>query len=38
MKRKIITLFNLFIAISLLCAVSTVSAEEYKALKGIKSS
>jgi len=37
MKRKIITLFNLFIAISLLCAVSTVSAEEYKALKGIKS-
>ena len=37
MKRKIITLLNLFIAISLLCAVSTVSAEEYKAMKGIKS-
>ena len=37
MKRKIITLFNLFIAISLLCVVSTVSGEEYKAMKSIKS-
>jgi intracellular sulfur oxidation DsrE/DsrF family protein len=37
MKRKIIALLNLFIAISLLCTVSTVSAEEYKAMKGIKS-
>ena len=37
MKRKIITLLNLFIAISLLCVVSTVSGEEYKAMKGIKS-
>jgi intracellular sulfur oxidation DsrE/DsrF family protein len=37
MKRKITALLNLFIAISLLCAVSSVSAEEYKAMKGIKS-
>lgn len=37
MKRKIITLLNLFIAISLLCVVSTVSGEEYKPMKGIKS-
>jgi intracellular sulfur oxidation DsrE/DsrF family protein len=37
MKRKIITLFNLFIAISLLCVVSTVSGEEYKSMKGVKS-
>jgi intracellular sulfur oxidation DsrE/DsrF family protein len=37
MKRKIITLLNLFIAISLLCVVSTVSGEEYNAMKGIKS-
>jgi intracellular sulfur oxidation DsrE/DsrF family protein len=37
MKRKIITLLNLFIAISLLCVVSTVSGEEYKSMKGIKS-
>jgi len=37
MKKKIITLLNLFIAISFLCIVSTVSGEEYKAMKGIKS-
>jgi intracellular sulfur oxidation DsrE/DsrF family protein len=37
MKRKMIALLNLFIAISLLCAVCTVSAEEYEAMKGIKS-
>ncbi len=37
MKMKIITLFDLFVAISLLCAVSPVSGEEYKAMKGIKS-
>ena len=37
MKRKIITLLNLFIVISLFCVVSTVSGEEYKAMKGIKS-
>ena len=37
MKRKIITLFNLFIVISLLSVVSTVSGEEYSALKGLKS-
>jgi intracellular sulfur oxidation DsrE/DsrF family protein len=37
MKRKIITLLNLFIAISLLCAVSTVNGEEYESMKGIKS-
>ena len=37
MKRKIITLFNLFIVISLLCVASTVSGEEYSALKGLKS-
>jgi len=32
MKKKIITLLNLFVAISLLCAVSTVSGEEYRAM------
>jgi intracellular sulfur oxidation DsrE/DsrF family protein len=37
MKSKIITVISLFVAISLLCAVSTVSAEEYKAMKGIES-
>jgi intracellular sulfur oxidation DsrE/DsrF family protein len=37
MERKIIPLVNLFIAILLLCAVSTVSGEEYEAMKGIKS-
>ena len=37
MKRKIIILLNLFIAISLICVVSTVSGEEYKAMKGIES-
>ena len=37
MKKKIMTLLNLFIVISLLCAVSTVSGEEYKAMKGIES-
>jgi intracellular sulfur oxidation DsrE/DsrF family protein len=37
MKKKIITLFNLFIVISLLCVVSTVSGEEYKSMKDIKS-
>jgi intracellular sulfur oxidation DsrE/DsrF family protein len=37
MERKIITLLNLLIIISLLCVVSTVSGQEYKAMKGIKS-
>jgi uncharacterized protein len=37
MKRKIITLLNLFMAISLLCVVSTVHGEEYESMKGIKS-
>lgn len=37
MKMKIITLVHLFIAISLLSMVSTVSGEEYRAMKGIKS-
>jgi intracellular sulfur oxidation DsrE/DsrF family protein len=37
MKRKIIPLLNLFIAISLLCVVPGVSGEEYKSMKGIKS-
>ena len=37
MKRKVVTLLNLLIIISLLCTVSTVSGEEYKAMKGIKS-
>ena len=37
MKRKIITLLNLFIVVSLLCAVSAVSGEEYKAMKGVES-
>ena len=37
MKRKIITLLNLFMAISLLCVIPTVSGEEDKAMKGIKS-
>jgi len=32
-----IPLLNLFIVISLLCVVSTVSGEEYKSMKGIKS-
>ena len=37
MKRKIIIVISLFIAISLLCVVSAVFAEEYKAMKGIES-
>jgi uncharacterized protein len=37
MKIKIITLLNLFIAISLLCVVPTVHGEEYESMKGIKS-
>jgi intracellular sulfur oxidation DsrE/DsrF family protein len=37
MKWKITVLPNLFLAISLLCVVSTVSGEEYTAMKGIKS-
>jgi intracellular sulfur oxidation DsrE/DsrF family protein len=37
MKMKFITLINLFIGISLLCTVSNVSGEEYKAMKGIES-
>lgn len=37
MRRKIMSLLYLFIAISLLCAVSTASGEEYKAMTGIKS-
>jgi len=37
MKVKMIPLLNVFIVISLLCVVSTVSGEEYTAMKGIKS-
>jgi len=37
MKVKMIPLLNVFIAISLVCVVSTVSGEEYTAMKGIKS-
>ena len=37
MKVKMIPLLNVFIIISLLCVVSTVSGEEYTAMKGIKS-
>jgi intracellular sulfur oxidation DsrE/DsrF family protein len=37
MKGKIVILQNLFVAISLICVVSTVSGEEYTAMKGIKS-
>ena len=37
MKVKMIPLLNVFIAISLLCVVSTVSGEEYTAMKGINS-
>jgi intracellular sulfur oxidation DsrE/DsrF family protein len=37
MKRKMIPLFNLFLVISLLCAVSPVSGQEYAAMKGITS-
>ena len=37
MKRKIIIVISLFIAISLLSVVSAVFAEEYKAMKGIES-
>jgi intracellular sulfur oxidation DsrE/DsrF family protein len=37
MKRKIATLLSLFLAISLVCVVSTVSGEEYKAMEGINS-
>jgi intracellular sulfur oxidation DsrE/DsrF family protein len=37
MKRSTIILLNLFIAISLLCAVPTVYGEEYEGLKAVKS-
>ena len=37
MKVKMIPLLNVFIAMSLLCVVSTVSGEEYTAMKGITS-
>ena len=36
-KTKMMPLLTLFMAISLVCAVSTVSGEEYKSMKGIKS-
>lgn len=37
MKRNTITVVNLFVAISLLCAVPVVYGEEYEGLKDIKS-
>jgi intracellular sulfur oxidation DsrE/DsrF family protein len=37
MKRKIVTLLSLFLAISLVCVVSSVSAEQYESLKGVES-
>jgi intracellular sulfur oxidation DsrE/DsrF family protein len=37
MKGKTAIVLNLFVAISLICVVSTVSGEEYTAMKGIKS-
>ena len=37
MKTKMMPLLTLFMAISLLCVVSTVSGEEYKSMKGVKS-
>jgi hypothetical protein len=37
MKGKIVIPQNLFVAISLICVVSTVSGEEYTAMMGIKS-
>jgi len=37
MKRKIVTLLSLFLAISLVCVVSGVSAEQYESLKGVES-
>jgi intracellular sulfur oxidation DsrE/DsrF family protein len=37
MKRNIMPLLNIFTAISLLCVVSGVSAEEYESMKGIQS-
>jgi intracellular sulfur oxidation DsrE/DsrF family protein len=37
MKRKIMPLLSLFIAISMLYAVSSVFAEEYESLKGVQS-
>ena len=37
MKRRILPLLGLFVAISLFCAVSGVSAEQYESLKGIES-
>lgn len=37
MKRSTIILLNLFVAISLLCAVPTVYGEEYEGLMGLKS-
>jgi intracellular sulfur oxidation DsrE/DsrF family protein len=36
MTKKFITLLNLCVAISLFCAVSTASGEEYKAMTGIE--
>ena len=36
-KSKPIIVLNLFVAISLLCAVSVASGEEYKAMKGVES-
>ncbi len=37
MKGKMIVLLNLVVAVSLVCGISTVSGEEYNAMKGIKS-
>ena len=37
MKVKMISVLNVFIAISLLCVVSAASGEEYTAMKGIES-
>ncbi len=36
-KRKTTILLSLFVAVSLLCAVSAVTGEEYEAMKGITS-
>jgi uncharacterized protein len=36
MRKKIITLLNLCVAISLFCVVSTASGEEYKAMRGVE--
>jgi uncharacterized protein len=37
MKTRIMPLLSLFVAISLVCAVSGVSAEEYASMKGVES-